>query len=47
MSKKKIKKGIASIEKQIKVHKDIKLKEAREQGNLELAGYYEKEISRL
>jgi len=47
MSKKKIKKGIASLEKQIKLHKDIKLTEAREQRNLELESYYEREITRL
>ncbi len=47
MSKKKYKKGIGSIEKQIDIHKNIKLKKAIEEGNIELAGYYEKEIKRL
>ena len=47
MSKKKYKKGIESIEKQIDVHQNIKLQNALEEGNSELAGYYEKEIKRL
>ena len=47
MSKKKYKKGIGSIEKQIDIHKNIKLEKALEEGNIELAGYYEKEIKRL
>ena len=47
MSKKKYKKGIKSIEKQIDIHKNIKLEKALEEGNVELAGYYEKEIKRL
>ena len=47
MSKKKYKKGIESIEKQIDIHKNIKLEKALEEGNVELAGYYEKEIKRL
>ena len=47
MSKKKYKKGVESIEKQIDIHKNIKLEKALEEGNVELAGYYEKEIKRL
>jgi len=47
MSKKKIKKGITSIEKQILLHKEIKLRETEEQGNVELESYYKKEITRL
>lgn len=39
MSKKKYKKGIKSIEKQINIHKNIKLKKAVEEGNIELTGY--------
>lgn len=47
MSKKKYRKGIESIEKQIDIHKNIKLNKAIKEGNIELAGYYEKEIKRL
>lgn len=47
MSKKKYRKGIESIKKEIDVHKNIKLEKALEEGNIELAGYYEKEIKRL
>ena len=47
MSKKKYIKGIESIEKQIDIHKNIKLQKALEEGNTELAGYYKKEIKRL
>lgn len=47
MSKKKYKKGAESIKKQIDIHKDIKMKNAVESGNIELAGYYKKEIERL
>ena len=47
MSKKKYKKGIESIKKEIDIHKNIKLEKALEEGNVELAGYYEKEIKRL
>ena len=47
MSKKKYKKGVESIEKQIDIHRNIKLEKALEEGNVELAGYYEKEIKRL
>ena len=47
MSKKKYKKGIKSIEKQIGIHRNIKLQNALKENNVELAGYYEKEIKRL
>ena len=47
MSKKKYKKGIESIQKQIDIHKNIKLEKALEEDNVELAQYYEKEIKRL
>ncbi|MDP3766139.1 MAG: hypothetical protein Q8R04_06520 [Nanoarchaeota archaeon] len=47
MSKKKYKKGIESIQKQIDIHKNIKLEKALEEDNAELAQYYEKEIKRL
>lgn len=47
MSKRKFKKGIKSIQKEIDVHKSVKLEKALEEGNIELAGYYEKEIKRL
>ena len=44
MSKKKYKKGIESIKEQIDIHTNINLKKALEEANIELAGYYEKEI---
>jgi len=44
--KKRLKKGIKSIEKQIEEHR-IKLKEALERRDEELARYYEKDIARL
>jgi len=44
--KKRLKKGIQSIEEEIEIHKK-KMQEAREKGNLELADYYDKEISGL
>ena len=47
MSKKKYKKGVESIKQQIEIHRNIKLAKALEEGNIELAGYYEKEIKRL
>ncbi|MBI1936467.1 hypothetical protein HYS31_08625 [Candidatus Woesearchaeota archaeon] len=47
MSKKKYKKGIKSIQKQIGIHANIKLQRAVHEGNTELAEYYRKEISRL
>lgn len=47
MSKKKLKKGIDSIQKEIDIHRNIKLEKALNESNIELAGYYEKEIKRL
>ena len=47
MSKKKYKKGIESIKKEIDIHRNIKLKKAIVEENIELATYYEKEIKRL
>lgn len=47
MSKKKYKKGIESLKKEIDVHRNVKLQKALEDDNVELAGYYEKEIKRL
>ena len=47
MSKKKYKKGIESIKREIDIHKNIKLEKALEEDNTELAAYYEKEIKRL
>ena len=47
MSKKKYKKGIESLKKEIDVHRKVKLQKALEDDNVELAGYYEKEIKRL
>jgi len=44
--RKRLEKGIESIEKQIKVHEE-KLKEAEEAGQEELMTYYLKDISRL
>lgn len=41
--KKHIKKGIESLNKQIKIHKE-KLKQAQEKGDVGLTNYYEKEI---
>ena len=42
--KKRLKKGIESLEKQIKLHEE-KLRKAEEEDNIELAGYYRKEIN--
>ena len=42
--KKRLQKGIESLEKQIKIHEE-KLKKAEEEDNIELAGYYKKEIN--
>ncbi len=42
-NKKRSKKGIESLEKQIKLHEE-KLKQAKEKENIGLANYYEKEI---
>ena len=44
--KKRLEKGIESIEEQIKLH-ESKLKEAEEAGEEELVEYYRKDISRL
>jgi hypothetical protein len=41
--KKRLQKGIESLENQISIHED-KLAEAEEDGNNELADYYRKEI---
>lgn len=42
--KKRLQKGIESLEKQIKLHEE-KLKRAEEEDNIELAEYYRKEIN--
>lgn len=47
MSKKKYKKGIESLKKEIDFYRDVKLQKALQEDNTELAGYYEKEIKRL
>ena len=44
--KKRLEKGIQSIEEQIKIHEE-KMKTTQEEGNLELEGYYEKEINKF
>ena len=44
--KKRLKKGIDSLGEQIELHK-TKLEESREEGNVELEGYYQKEIISL
>ncbi|MBI2655576.1 hypothetical protein HYX06_04105 [Candidatus Woesearchaeota archaeon] len=41
--KKRLQKGIESLEKQIELHED-KLKKAEEDDSIELANYYKKEI---
>ncbi len=41
--KKRLQKGIESLEKQIKLHKE-KMDKAEEEDNVELASYYKKEI---
>ncbi len=41
--KKRLQKGIESLEKQIKLH-EKKLRKAEEEDNIELADYYKKEI---
>lgn len=43
---KRLRKGIASLEKQVKLH-EIKRKIARQLGQEELVGYYTKEIKSL
>ena len=47
MSKKKYKRGVKSLKREINLHRDVKLKKAVEEDNIQLAGYYEKEIKRL
>ena len=47
MSKKRFKKGVRSLKKEIDIHKAIKLEKAFVEGKTELAGYYQKEIKRL
>ncbi len=42
--KKRLKKGIESIEKQIELHKE-KLENTIKSGNIDLEGYYKKEIT--
>lgn len=42
--KKRLQKGIESIERQIELHEE-KLKRAEEEDNIELVEYYKKEIS--
>ena len=42
--KKRLQKGIESLEKQIKLHEE-KLKKAEEEDNIDLAQYYKKEIN--
>ena len=42
--KKRLKKGIESLEKQIKLHEE-KIKKAAEGDNIELVDYYKKEIN--
>ena len=42
--KKRLQKGIESLEKQIKLHEE-KLKKVEEEDNIELAQYYKKEIN--
>ncbi|MBI2542283.1 hypothetical protein HYV80_06245 [Candidatus Woesearchaeota archaeon] len=42
--KKRLQKGINSLDKQIKLHEE-KLKKAGEEDNIELIGYYKKEIN--
>lgn len=42
--KKRLKKGIESLEEQISLHEE-KLSKAEEEDNIELAGYYKKEIT--
>ena len=47
MSKRKYRRGVISIKKQIHLHKHHKLESAWVEGNTELARYYEKEVQRL
>ncbi len=41
--KKRLERGIASLDKQIKLHEE-KLRKSEKDDNIELAGYYKKEI---
>jgi phage shock protein A len=43
---KRLEKGVASLEKQVALHKE-KLKEATEEGDEDLMSYYVKDIERL
>jgi len=45
-NKKRIKKGITSLDEQIKIHEE-KMKLAKEKGEIELEDYYRKEINSL
>jgi hypothetical protein len=45
-NKKKIKKGISSLDKQIKIH-EKKRRVAEEEGEIELEDYYNREIASL
>ena len=47
MGKKRFKKGAESLRKIIAIHRNIKLKRAQAEGNIELVLYYEKEIKSL
>ena len=42
--KKRLQKGIESLEKQIKIHEE-KLRKAKKEDSIELAEYYQKEIA--
>ena len=44
--KKRLGKGIESLEKQIELHRE-KLRKAKEGGKIDLEGYYEKELKHL
>lgn len=44
--KRRLKKGIESIDKQIKLHKE-KREKAEQEGKIELVGYYNREIENL
>jgi len=44
--KKRLKRGVISLEKQIQIHEE-KREDAKKQGNIELENYYEKELITL
>lgn len=44
--KKRLEKGIDSLEEQIELHKE-KWEKSKEEGNIELEGYYQREINSL